>query len=111
VEICFLNADLQELCNSEKRARKEYGQKNAKVLRRRLDDLAAAAHLFEVYALPGKCHALKHDRAGCYAMALDGGYRLLFVCAVDPPPLKPDNTIDPLRVTAIRIVSVEDYHE
>jgi plasmid maintenance system killer protein len=91
--------------------KKEYGQKTAKLLRRRLDDLAAAVNLFEVYRLPGKCHALKRDREGCYAMALDGGYRLLFRCAVEPPPLNNDNSIDPLRVTAIKIVSVEDYHE
>lgn len=111
VELSFANDHLRGLCNVEKTARRELGARNAKILGQRLDDLAAAQNLFEVYRLPGKLHSLKGDRAEHYAMRLDGGYRLVFTCAHDPAPRNADGSIDPRLVTAIQIQSIEDYHD
>jgi proteic killer suppression protein len=111
VEISFASERLRELCNVEKNAKKQLGAKNAKILRQRLDDLSAVQNLFGAYDLGGKLHALKGDRAEQYAMRLDGGYRLVFRCAHEPPPRNADGAIDARFVTAIQIVAIEDYHD
>ncbi len=73
--------------------------------------LRAAASLFVLYSLPGKCHALKGDRLGAFAARLAGGYRLVFEPAHDALPVNAGGTVDPLRVTAVRVVAIEDYHD
>ena len=101
---------MRDRCISQKEAQRACGPKNAKQLAKRLDDLKAAANLFVMYRLPGKCHSLSKDRAGQDAVHLDGGYRLIFEPANDPLPRNADGAVDPSQVTAIRIVSIEDYH-
>jgi hypothetical protein len=61
--------------------------------------------------LPGRCHELREDRAGQLSLDLDHPYRLIFEPADNPIPLKPDGGIDWKKVTAIRIIGVEDTHE
>lgn len=61
--------------------------------------------------LPGRCHELKGNRMGCLAVALQGGFRLVFRPEADPPPRKDDGGLDWRSVTSIRVVSVEDYHD
>lgn len=94
----------------DKKAKRTWGDANAKKLRQRLDNMRAAAHLFEFQKLPGKCHGLVGGRAGQYAVRLDGGWRLIFEPANEPIPRNLDGAVDPLRVTAARILEVEDYH-
>jgi len=43
-------------------------------------------------------------------MDLDGPYRLIFEPAHDPLPLDENGSLDWARVTAIRILLIEDYH-
>jgi hypothetical protein len=60
--------------------------------------------------LPGRCHELTGDRSGQLSLDLDGPYRLIFVPANEPVPLKADGGLDRTRVTAIEIIGVEDTH-
>lgn len=60
--------------------------------------------------LPGRCHELTGDRKGELAVDLRGPYRLVFEPADNPPPVKEDGGLDWRRVTAVRILEVEDYH-
>lgn len=76
-----------------------------------MDDLRAATCLEDMRQLPGRCHELKWNRAGQFAVSLDGLNRLIFEPANDPIPSKPDGGIDWSQVTSISIVGVEDYHE
>ena len=69
----FSSDKLQALCNDSAKAQKKYSKKQAKLLRRRLDDLSAAPALDAFRYLPGKCHELKGDRAGQLALGLEGG--------------------------------------
>lgn len=101
----------QKLFNSSKERAKKYGAENAKKLARRLDDLRAAATLEAMRSLPGRTHELKGDRAGTFAMDLQGGARLLFAPLEDPPPRKPDGGLDWTQIEGIRILDVEDYHD
>jgi proteic killer suppression protein len=61
--------------------------------------------------LPGRCHALTGDRDGQLSIDLDGPYRLIFEPADNPPPANEDGGLHWERVTAVRILAVEDTHE
>lgn len=111
MDITFKTEELRDECNTDKLAKKKWGAANAKKLRQRLDNMRSATCLFNLYSLPGKCHSLDQDRAGQYAVHLDGGWRLIFEPAHDPVPRNADDAVDPLKVTAVRIVAIKDYHD
>lgn len=111
MEIAFKNRRLRELSNDDRKAVKALGSPCAKKLRRRLDDLRACRTLEDMRFLTGRCHELSDDLAGCLALDLHGGVRLIFEPAHDPPPTKPDGGLDWRAVTEIRVVDVRDYHD
>ncbi len=110
MEIEFANGDLRRQCNSEKAARRELGLVQAKKLRTRLDDLAAAVSLDLMRMLPGHCHELSQDRKGQLAISLKEPFRLIFEPAHDERPLKPDGGLDWAKVTRVRILEICNYH-
>lgn len=83
---------------------------NCRIVQRRLASLLAAETLADMLGVPGRCHALKGDRAGQYAVHLWEPYRLVF----EPADLLLDRTpvggLDIKQVTAIRILEIVDYH-
>ena len=111
MDIVFRTNKLRNACNDKARCEREYGANRAKRLGRRLDELHAALCLADIAKLPqARCHELKGNRVGQISVDLDGPYRLLFVVANEPVPLKPDGGLDWSRVTAIEIIGVEDTH-
>lgn len=103
------DADLEALCTTERLQKKHLGGVGARKLRARLADLAAAGRVTDLVA--GRPHPLKGDRAGQFAVDLDGGRRLVFEPAHDPVPERPDGSPAWDQVTAIRIVYIGDYHD
>ena len=89
---------------------KRWGSMRAKIVRRRLDDLHAADSLEDMRNIPGNCEELSGNRKGQLSVRLDGGYRLIFIPEHDPIPTKPDGGLDWNKVTAIKVIGVEDYH-
>jgi proteic killer suppression protein len=110
VDILFATKRLAKQCASDRIRAKAFGGETAKVLRRRLDQLRAADDLAVMRTLPGRCHELTGDRKGELAVDLRGPYRLVFEPAANHPPTKEDGGLDWSRVTAVRILEVEDYH-
>lgn len=111
MEIVFASERLRDECNDTRKLTKQYGKQGAKRLRQRLDNLDAVANLADARSLPGKLHELVGDRKGQLAMTVDGAKRLILE-PVDPEHArKPDGGLDWSRVTAIRILDVEDYHK
>ena len=111
MDIIFKTSKLQKVCNNKASREREFGPERAKRLGRRLDDLSAADCLADISRLPpARCHELKGDRQGQISIDLDHPYRLLFIVANDPIPLKPDGGLDWNLVTAIKIIGVEDTH-
>lgn len=102
---------MRQECNETRRLQRVHGPQRAALIRRRLEQLAAVECLEHARTLPGRLHELKGDRAGELALRLDGGWRLIFEPAEDPPPTKPDGGLDWSAVTAVRILEVVDYHE
>lgn len=60
--------------------------------------------------VPGHLHALGEDRAGQFALSLDGPYRLIFEPDHTPLPRLEDGGIDRQQVTHISIKEVVNYH-
>ncbi|MBD1925139.1 killer suppression protein [Trichocoleus sp. FACHB-90] len=111
MDIVFKNSKFEKECNNHRLLEKKQGTDRAKRIRRRLDDLRAAVVLEDMRPLPGRCHELLHNYSGHLSLDLDHPYRLIFEPADEPIPTKIDGGIDWTKVTAVRIIGVEDTHE
>ena len=111
MKIVFANERLRKLCNSQQMLIRRYGDKNARVIRRRLDDLAAAECLADMWSLPGRFHALTGDRKGQYSLDLKHPLRLILEPADEPPALSEGGGFDLKSVRVVRIVEITDTHE
>lgn len=109
MDILFASKDLETLCTEQRAQERQLGGAGARKLRARLADLTAAATVVELPA--GHPHPLRGDRAGQFAVNLDGGRRLVFEPANEPLPHRPDGGLAWERVTAVRIVYIGDYHD
>jgi toxin HigB-1 len=110
IDISWSDHKLQKTCASDRAGQRRWGADDWKLLRRRLLSLEVAPTLRDMEGVPGKCHPLRADRAGQFAVYLWGSYRLVFVPDHDPLPTLPDGGIDRSRVTKIVIEEVVDYH-
>ncbi len=111
MEVVFATKKFQKTCNSEREIIRRYGARCGRLLQRRLADLAAAASLAEMSSLPqARCHPLKGDRAGQFAVDLEYPRRLIVEPAHQPVPVRQDGGVDLLRVTRVRVIEVVDYH-
>ena len=91
---------------------RRYGARCAGLIQERLDQFGKAKNLAGLRSVPkGRCHELKGKRKGTLAVDLEHPFRLIFEPANNPIPKKPDGGLDWEEVTAIRILSVEDYHD
>ena len=111
MEVFFHSTKLQKLCNSEKDMLRDLGKKRAEKLKTRLTELRAVDNLAQIPSVPPpRCHALSGDRQGQLTVDLDHPYRLVFIPANNPVPVKPDGGLDRTNVTAVEIVGIEDPH-
>lgn len=110
--ILFATTKLEKEFNKEKLLIKTFGDKRAKLLKRRLSEFAAANALQDLRNLPqARCHELKGNLKGCLSVDLDQPYRLIFKPAHNPSPRKSDGGLDWERVTEIIIIGIENTHE
>lgn len=79
-------------------------------LKKRLDDLFAAGNLSVMKILPGRCHPLRENRSGQWAIDLEQPYRLVFEPVGDPLPINEDGWLITDEVKAICLLEVIDYH-
>ena len=112
VDIFFKSKSLATRFNNDKWLLKKYGERNARIIQQRLQEIEAAENLAQLMMLPGpRCHPLKGARKEQFAVRALDPYRITFEVADDPVPRKEDGGIDLAKVAAIRIVRVEDYHD
>ena len=109
MEINFKDKKLWELCEQRSTAERKLGSPCARKLRSRLADLQAARCVTDL--VPGRPHPLGGDRAGQFAVDLEGGRRLVFEPDHNPVPTKEDGGIDWSRIARVRIIYVGDYHD
>src|SRR5262245_40374891 len=109
--IGFRSRKLKKLFESNRELVKAFGQRMAVAIQNRLVVLDASSHLGKVPTVrPERCHALKQDRHGEYAVDLIDQWRLIFRPDHDPVPTLPDGGIDLTSVTAIEILEVSDHY-
>jgi len=112
MDIQFKTDRLAKTCNSRKACEKEWGERRAKILGRRLDDLRAAETLDDMRNMPGDCHEYKHRKDFLFTLDLDGPWRLYFRPCNEPLPLTNNGeNLDWSRVTRVEIIEVKKAHE
>lgn len=109
MNIVFIHADVEAICRQSRLASKKLGPLSAQKLQRRLAELFNAETVSELVA--GRPHPLTNDRRGQFAVDLHGGARLIFRPTLQPPPAKPDGSVDWSQITDITIVELGDYHD
>jgi proteic killer suppression protein len=110
MNIAFKTKKLGKTLSKEAAIKAAYG-KLARRIMRRMAVLAAAQSLADVSHLPPeRCHELKGDRKGTFAVDLDGNNRLVFEPDHDPVPVADGGGIDLQQVTAVKILGMKDYH-
>ena len=108
MRIAYANKTIQRLCEEDKHQRKQLGEKRAKRLKNRLNELRAVENVNQLQL--GRPHPLTADRDGQFSVDLDGPMRLLFEPAEQPPPTLPSGGIDWRQVHSVRLVEIEDTH-
>ena len=112
MDIIFKSSKLRKELSESRQTERRHGERRAKLLRSRLDSMAAADNLDHLRSLPQtNAHELTQNRAGQLAVDLDQPFRLIFEPANDPVPRKADGGLDWTQVTAVRILDVIDYHD
>lgn len=114
MDITFLNKKTAKLFNEGAQLERFHGPLRAKKIRIRLKELRAASTLMDLWppkSGPARCHELGEGRrSGQLSVDLDHPYRLVFVPDHEPVPTLDDGGLDWSRVTAIKILGVEDTH-
>lgn len=110
MELDFSTRKLRRQMESAAELKKAFGQLAASI-QMRLGVLANASTLADVPRTPPvRCHELKMNLAGRFAVVLKDNWRLIFRPNHQPVPTREDGGIDSSRVTAIVIEGVDDYH-
>ena len=79
MQVTFRNRKLEKCYVKHKHAIRAWGDAAGRKYVERINVVQAAADLEELRKLPAlKCHPLKGDREGQYAISLTGFYRLIF---------------------------------
>lgn len=111
MDITYNNDRDRALFNDQGKLARGYGNRMADCIIRRQQQMSAAENLFVLSKLPQTgCHALHGDREGALAAYLVHPFRLVFAPDHEPLPKTPDGGLDWTRVTAVKILRVEDYH-
>ncbi len=114
MDITLKNKKLQKSCNEGAQLERTHGALRAKKIRLRLKELRAAISLMDLWppmSGPARCHELTEGKgSGQLSVDLDHPYRLIFVPDHEPVPVREDGGLNWSRVTAIKILGVEDAH-
>ena len=111
MKIKFADRKLEKLANDDRRMLKELGQPRAKLLRRRLTEMADAETLEDVRYLPGKYHELTENRKGQWSCDLDQPYRLIFTPQERPIPANENGQYHWLEISGVEIIEIINYHK
>lgn len=110
IDIEWKDRKLARLAQTDAGGRRKFGDRRWSVMRRRLQVLYSAETLADARGVGG-FHLLTGDRAGSYAMNLDGAYRLVFRPKDEPLLQFHTGGIDENAVTAVVILQVVNYHD
>ena len=110
MEVLFATRKLQRRLNSTAEVQKAYGHVMAKKIGLRLQQMEAAHLLDDLRNMPGRWHELTGDLKGSLACDLVHPHRLIFRPTAEPPPRRPDGSLDWSSVDSVTVSDVDDYH-
>ena len=111
MQISFKSNKLEKSLTDPKGILKTYGVM-AKKVNQRMMELNAASSLSVMKTIPAaNCHILSGDRPGQIVVDISGNWRIIFEPDHDPIPLLPDDGLDWISVTQIKVLEVTDYHK
>ena len=111
MDVTFRNTKLRKIFESQSILKRKYGVRNGLRIASHLAYLRLMSNLASVPSTkPFRCHQLSGDRDEQFAVDLVHPFRLVFEVAHDPIPRDEFGGVDKLRVTAIMIMEVIDYH-
>ncbi len=106
----FKTNKLRKQCESFAELRKAYGETVARQVMKRLNALKAADRIKDLDPLPPtRCHPLKGNRKGQYAMNVGQRYRLIFEPLTETRLIRNERGACP--ECGVRVLGIEDYHE
>ena len=98
MELTYKNNKIKKVCTDARTAEKNYGLEMAAKIHQRIDEIRAADTVEMMIQFHiGRCHQLKQDRKGQYAMDLVHPYRLIFEKEGD-------------QIQIANILEIVDYH-
>lgn len=110
MNIFYHSNKIKKSLSSAGEIKANYGE-FAKKVSMRLDDIRAAPNLLSLTKIPqAKCHLLKGDLIGKWALSVSPNYRMIFEVKDDPVPIDEYGEIDLNMITDIIIVGCIDYH-
>jgi proteic killer suppression protein len=109
LEVSFEDSKLAKTCRSEREMLKKFGERRTGKLSQRLATLRRVETLEDMRSLPGRCHELTGDLAGCLSLDLDHPYRLLIRPAEQTAP-GPGDGLDWSAVESVVVIDIVDYH-
>ncbi|HOC70905.1 MAG TPA: type II toxin-antitoxin system RelE/ParE family toxin [Candidatus Hydrogenedentes bacterium] len=105
----FKTRKLRKQCESFAALRNAYGEVIARQVVKRLNALKAADCIEDLDPLPPvRCHALKGNRQGQYAMNVGQPFRLIFEPLDETRTTREERGARP--ECGVRILGIEDYH-
>lgn len=110
MEIEFKTAKLKKTCESYDLARKQWGEKMARAIIKRLNEIQSADCIADLnHAPPTRCHLLEPHKRGIYAVDVGHPFRLVFQAISESGELV--GNIDAWQVKCVKILEVTNYHD
>lgn len=111
MEITFRRRKTQREFGSAQKLKRAYGTQAARQIALRMAVLRHAPNLAAVPTTkPERRHQLSGNRKGQFAVDAGAKLRVVFEPDHEEIPMREDGGIDTERITAIRILAAEDYH-
>lgn len=110
MDIYFKSKKIEKQLSSEREIDRHFGR-NARLVKRRLQQFLAADNLADFSKLPATgFHLLSGNRNRQMAVYLEHPFRITFEPFATEIPLKENNEIELTAIKAITIIDIEDYH-
>ena len=79
MEVMFKTPKMKRICEEHKKLQVQYGQQ-AKIIIQRINELIAADHLYDIFALPQTgFHKLTGNYKDCFTVNLKHPFRMIFI--------------------------------
>lgn len=110
MNLSYKNKKLEKSLTVDKEIIKSYGT-IAKKVKQRMMFLKNAENMATIATIPAmRLHPYKGDRIGEWSIDIIRNWRIIFELGQNPKPEKEDGGVNLDKITAIKILSVEDPH-